>query len=159
MFRVLDHRHTNHEVLGQPCLGARFAVGADGLHREPVAKHPVMTRLIEARGGQLDPRRVDADVVPELHEGAELIDGENVLHAIGEMLGDVAGVLPERLGRLARLPAAATILKRLRQVPVVERGEGLDAVGQQLVHEAVVEIEALGVGRAASTGEHPRPCD
>jgi len=42
---------------------------------------------------------------------------------------------------------------------VVERGEGLDAVGQQLVHEAVVEVESLRVGRAASIGKHPRPCD
>ena len=56
-----------------------------------------MARLIEARPAQLEPGRVDADAVAELHEGAELVDREDVLHAIGEMLGDVAGVVAERL--------------------------------------------------------------
>ena len=54
---------------------------------------------------------------------------------------------------------AAAILERLRQVPVVERDERLDAVREQLVDEAVVEVEAGGVHAAAALGEDPRPRD
>ena len=61
--------------------------------------------------------------------------------AVAEPRGDDLGVLGERVDRLARGPAAA-VLERLRQVPVVERDEGLDAVREQLVDEPVVEVEA-----------------
>ena len=70
--------------------------------------------------------------------------------AIAEPDRDDLDVLRERLGRLARRPAAA-VLERLREVPVVERHERLDARGEQLVDEAVVEVEA----RRRSRG--PRP--
>ena len=75
------------------------------------------------------------------------------------MLGHVARVVAERLRSLARFPSADTILERLRQVPVVERGEGFDAVGEQLVDEAIVEVEPFGIGRAAALRKDARPGD
>ena len=60
--------------------------------------------------------------------------------AVAEPAGDRLGVLDERLGGRARRPAAG-VLERLRQVPVVERRERLDAVREQLVDEPVVEVE------------------
>jgi len=48
--------------------------------------------------------------------------------------GDVPGVVGESLRRLAALPAPDPVLERLRQVPVVEGGERLDAGRQQFVH-------------------------
>jgi hypothetical protein len=46
--------------------------------------------------------------------------------AVAELLGHVAGVVGEGLGRLDRLPAAVAVLEGLGQVPVVQGGEGLD---------------------------------
>ncbi len=78
------------------------------------------------------------------------------LHAVGDLLGRVAGVVSERLGRVARL-LPALVLKRQRPVPVVERWERLDTRRNQLIHEAVVEVQALGVGLARALRENPRP--
>ena len=71
----------------------------------------------------------------------------------------MAGIIAERLRRFARSPAADLVLERLRQVPVIERRVGLDALPEQFVDEAVVEVEALGVGLARSFRKHPRPGD
>ena len=57
------------------------------------------------------------------------------------------------------MPAADAILQRLRQVPVIKRGIGLDAVGEQFIEQAVVEIESLGIRLACSFRKHPRPGD
>src|SRR5262249_4708287 len=40
-----------------------------------------------------------------------------------------------------------------------ERGIGLDAVREQLVDQAIVEIQPLGIGRAAALRKHARPGD
>ena len=42
---------------------------------------------------------------------------------------------------------------------MVQRGIGLDAVGQQFVDQPVVEVEALGIWRAGAVGKYPRPRD
>src|SRR6187551_1467005 len=102
---------------------------------------------------------MDADAVTQLHESAELVDGEYMLHPIREMLGDVTRVFAECLRGLARFPSTDTILERLRQVPVIECGERFDAVGEQLVDEAFVEVEPLGIGRATALREDARPRD
>src|SRR5690606_32221836 len=47
---------------------------------------------------------------------------------------------------------AARVLQFLGQVPVVEGGDGLDALVQQFVGEAPVEVEALLDGGAAPGG-------
>ena len=136
-----------------PTFVPGLACRADGLHGQAVAEHGVVPRLVEPPRRQLQPGRVDADAVAELDERAELVDREDVLHAIGQPLGDVAGVVGERLRRVARFPAADAVLQRLRQVPVIERRERLDAVREQLVDEPVVEVEALRVRRSGALRE------
>jgi hypothetical protein len=42
---------------------------------------------------------------------------------------------------------------------VIKRGIRLDTVGEQLVHEAIVEIEAFRVRRPVAVWKHPRPGD
>ncbi len=157
--RRLEDGGGDGDVLGDAHLRSRPGGGADGLHGEAVAEHAVVSRLVQARARQLQARRVDAHAVADLDEGAELIDGEDVLDAVGQALRDIAGVVGKRLRRLAPLPAAEAVLQGLRQVPVVERGEGLDAVGEQLVDEPVVEVEPLRVRLTVAVGEDARPRD
>jgi hypothetical protein len=95
--------------------------------------------------------------VAELHEGGELVDGEEVPHPIAKLPGHIAGVVAEGLGGVAGLPAAVLVLEGLGEVPVVQGGERLDAVGEQLIDQARVEIQALGVGGAGALGEDARP--
>jgi hypothetical protein len=91
-----------------------------------------------------------------VHERAELVDREEVPHAVAELLGDVGSVVPECLGRVPVLPSAL-VLERLRQIPVVERGERRDARRDQLVHQPVVKVEAFRVRRARALREDARP--
>ena len=60
---------------------------------------------------------------------------------------------------VARDGPAAGVLERLRQIPVVERDEGLDAGLEQPVDEPVVEVEAGGVDLPAPGREDARPGD
>src|SRR4051812_1099555 len=114
---------------------------ANGLHGEAVAEDGVMSRLVEARRRELQPGRVHPDPVTEFDESPELVDREEVLDPIRETLRHVARVIGKGFGGLARLPPADPVMERLRQVPVVEGGEGLDAVLEQFVNEAVVKVE------------------
>ena len=113
-----------------------------------MGEHGVVPRLVEPRPRQGEPRREGAVAVAQLDEGAHLVQGEELADPVAQLRGDEARIGGEGLGGVARFPAAA-ILQRLRQVPVIERGEGHDAVGQQLVDQPVVEGEALRVGRPA----------
>src|SRR5579875_2678806 len=54
---------------------------------------------------------------------------------------------------------ASAVLKRLRQVPVKQRGHRGDAALGQRVGEPVVEVEAARAGRAAAIRLDPRPRD
>jgi hypothetical protein len=101
---------------------------------------------------------VHAGAVPQFHEGRELVDGEEALYPVAELFGDIARVIGKRLGGVARLPSAA-ILQRLRQVPVIERRERLDAIAEELVEEPIVEVETLRIRRAGPLREYPRPGD
>ena len=81
-----------------------------------------------------------------------------MLDAVGEMLGDVAGVGGEGFGGVAGLPAAF-VFEGLGEVPVEERAVGLNVVCEEFVDEAVVEVEALGVGCAGALRIDARPGD
>ena len=105
-----------------------------------------------------DPGRVKAPGVAEPCDHPRLVVRRPESDAIAETADDVLGVLRERLRGLPYRPAAV-ILHCLWQVPVVQRGVGLDAAGEQLVDEAVVVVEPGLVHAAASLGQDPRPRD
>jgi hypothetical protein len=86
----------------------------------------------------------------------ELVDGEEVPDPVAQLLGDVAGVVGEPQRDFARLPPPL-VLEHLRQVPVIERGERLDARRQKLVDQTVVEVDALRVGLARALREDAWP--
>src|SRR5262245_6653171 len=65
-------------------------------------------------------------LISTFYERPELVDREEARDAIAELLGDVSGVVCERLGGVLRLPTAVLVLERLRQIPVIQRDEGLD---------------------------------
>ncbi len=87
-----------------------------------------------------------------------LVVGCPVADTVAESLGDDGGVLDERLGGRALAPTAL-VLERLRQVPVVQREEGIDPVLEQRVDEPVVEVEPGRVHAATSFRQDARPRD
>ena len=84
----------------------------------------------------------------QFHERRALVEREEVPRPVAELFGDVAGIVRECVGGVAGFPPAA-ILQRLRQVPVIERRERRNVVGDEVVQEPVVEVEAFGIWRAA----------
>jgi hypothetical protein len=111
------------------------------------------------RVGQALPTRcVLPDSVSEPGDDPGLVLRDPARHTVAEPGGDDLDVLGEGLRRVADGPPAR-ILERLRQVPVVERHEGLDAGSEQLVDEPVVEVEPGLVHPSASLRQHARPRD
>src|SRR6185437_12261422 len=72
------------------------------------------------------------------------------------MVTDERGVVGEPAADVAVHPAAL-VLQRARQVPVIERGVGLEATLQHAVYEPVVEVDASLVDGSGAFGEQPRP--
>ena len=64
-----------------------------------------------------------------------------MLDAVAEGRGHDVGVLGEVVRRRPLRPATV-VLERLGQVPVVQRHVRVDAGGEQLIDEPVVEVEA-----------------
>src|SRR5262245_23090027 len=112
--------------------------------------------LVQPVRRQLQSGREYASRMAQFDERRAFIQREEVPRPVAELFGDVAGIVRECLGGVAGLPTAA-ILERLRQVPVIECRERGDAVGDKLVKEPVVEVEALWIRRAGALREYPRP--
>ena len=156
---------------GEADLSAGRALGADRFDREPVGEHGVMADLLQLGIRQAESgcgTEVDRLAATDLHveslvaafdEGGELVDREVVLDPVAELLRDVAGVVGEGAGGVLGLPAAVLDLQGLREVPVAQRREGLDAGCEQFVDEAVVEVNPPVVRLAGAVGEDPWPGD
>ncbi len=158
VFGGLDDRSAGFGVFGEANFDSGLRVGADGLNAEAVREDGVVAHLIDLGDGELEAGCVTSIAVADVDEGLHLVEGHEVLDAVGEMLGDVTGVGGEGLGGIAGLPAAL-VFEGLGEIPVEEGAVGLDAVGEKLVDEAAVEVDALGVGSAGSVGEDARPGD
>ena len=154
VLRRFDHRHIEGRVVGDADLRAGLRVSPDRLNAEAVGEHAMVADLVHLRGWELQPRCVNALQVTEVGEAAQLVDGDEMVHAVGKMSGHEAGIVGVRARGIAVLPAAR---KGRRQVPVEHRDIRLDPVGQQIVDHAVVMIDALLVRLPASFGENPRP--
>src|SRR5215469_1464335 len=98
-------------------------------------------------------------LVTALYERAEFVDGEIVLDPVAELFRDIAGVVGKSLRRILRPPAAVLLLKRLWQVPVIQRRERFDTRLEQFVDQTVVEVHALAVRLAGAVREDARPCN
>ena len=102
--------------------------------------------------------RVQPFAVAEHADAPRLVVGDEAAHAIAELIGDHVDVLDEGVDGGAVGPAAR-VLERLRQVPVVERDERLDAGLEQPVDEPIVERQARRVRLPAPAREDARPGD
>jgi hypothetical protein len=151
-----DNRAGRSGVVRYPNLRSGLRARADGLHREPMAQHDIMVQLRQAFRAYLQAWGVQAVAVAQLGERAHLIHRHEVLAAAGKFACRVSGIVGEGLGRIAILPASA-VLQRLRQIPVVERAEGLNASFEQSVHQPLIEVHALLVRRARAGREDARP--
>ena len=105
--------------------------------------------------GLLASRSVLAAEVPEERRAPRLVERRPGADSVTEDRVHVRRVVGEEVGGVAVGPAAL-LLKRLRQVPVVEGQPRRDALLEQGVDESRVEVEALRVDRAA-VGTNPRP--
>jgi hypothetical protein len=76
--------------------------------------------------------------------------------AVAEVLRHQFGVVAEPAGDVAVHPAAL-VLQGAGQIPVIQRGERLQATLQHTVQQAVVKIDAGLVDRAGTLGNQPRP--
>jgi hypothetical protein len=132
-------------VLAQPVDGQAVReqqVVRDAQRGRPVAHAGGLRALDMAEDGH-DPRLVVGD------PGAD---------RVAELARHVLGVLGEALRRRALGPAA-TVLERLRQVPVVERGDRLDPPLAQPLGQPAVEVDASPVERSLPVRLHARPSD
>ena len=102
-------------------------------------------------------RRRTQGIAGEGH-GGRLVVGDPVLRSVAQTTGHDGGVFGKSEGGVAGRPAAA-VLQGLRQVKVVQGNEGLDAVGEEGVHQAVVEVQAFPVHLPGALGQHPGPGD
>ena len=75
---------------------------------------------------------------------------------VAQAAGHDGGELAERFRGRADGPSAR-VFEGLGEIPVIERGERLDAEREQFVDEPVVEVEARLVETSAPFGQHPRP--
>ena len=74
-----------------------------------------MPDLIDLRVGQFQSGREAAFLIAEVRPALEFVDGEKIVNAVGEMLGDVSRIVSIGLRSVTVLPAAG---QGLRQVPV-----------------------------------------
>ncbi len=169
VLRRLDQRHRRVDVVGRTTSHARWSARVDRPHRETLCEHGVVSRLVQLRRREMEPRGVfDPDdlaldrlletSIPDVDERMELVHREEVRDPVAELLGDEPGVVRERLGGVSGSPPS-TVLQRLWQVPVVQRRERLDPRREQLVDQAAVEVDAGRVRLADAVREDPWPGD
>ncbi len=133
---VADH---GADRLGRGGMAAELVVG-DADRRRPVTQ----------------PRRVHAVGVAQECEHGRLVERHPVLDTVAQARRDQRRVVAEPAHDLG-VGEAAAVLQCLRQVPVEQVDERLDAGVQQGVDEAPVEVEAELVDAADSHRQHPRP--
>ena len=137
-------------------MSARWRVGPQHVHGETVREQQVVRcRVTELPGSQA--RRVNTHFVAEVCAAERLVQRGVRVHAIAEGARDQVRVVAEPVRGLAIEPAAS-VFEMLRQVPVVQRDEGLDVPVDQCIEQSPVEIDAVGVQRPVEF-QHPRPRD
>jgi hypothetical protein len=132
-------------------------VRPDRRHRQAVPEQQVVRH-----GQRVEQERlaggVRAQHVAERHVHERLVQRDPQLDPVAQCGRHQARVLGEPVRRVPVQPAAV-VLQRLRQVPVEQRGDRVDAVPQQLVDKPVVEPDATRVDLAGARRLDPRPGD
>ena len=85
-----------------------------------------------------------------------LIEARPLPNAAVQLAEQDLAIIGEPVGNVGIEPSAA-IVERGREVPVIERQHRLDALLEQRVHQALVEIEAGAVHPARALGEDSGP--
>ena len=155
--RCRDDRIHRDEVERDPDLGVRAPHGEVTSTAQPCERRRWCARRARRRRS-CGPGACTPEPVPEPRGDPRLVVRDPVPDPVAEPRDDDLGVFRERLDGLARRPAAL-VLERLREVPVVQRHERLDAVREQVVDEPVVEVEARLVHAPAALGQDARPRD
>jgi hypothetical protein len=142
-------------------VGDRHLPGARRAQRR---RGKAVPEQLVVRGGQGTEHqgltgRVHTEAVAERHDHERLVQRDPHRYPVGEALRGGLRVVGEPVRGVPRQPAAALVLKRLRQIPVEERGNRRDAGGEQRVGQPVVEVQAGPAGRALPVRLHPRPGD
>ena len=119
-------------------------VSTDRLHAEGVRHQEMMggrERCLRFR----PPRCVRADAIPVVGHDVWLVQRREVADPVTQAAGHERGELAERIGRGADGPAAG-VLQGLGKIPVIQGDVGVDAAGEELVDEAVVEPRPASLG-------------
>ena len=109
--------------------------GGAGMSAQLVVGHPDRRRPVA------QPRRMDAVGMAEEGEDGRLVERHPVLDPVAQVRREQRGVVGEPADDL-RVGETAAVLQCLRQVPVEEVDQRLDARAEQGVDEALVEVEA-----------------
>ncbi len=126
-------------------------VGADGLDGPAVREECVVGGQEDFGQLQLQARGVLTGAVAHADEALRIGKGDPVLHPVGELAYDGGDVILKPRRAVGIQPSAAQE-KVIRIIPMKQGDPGIDAGGEELVDEAVVEIEALLVDRASPGG-------
>ena len=139
---------------------AHLRAGAGGTdHRDrPAVRQQQVVHHLDRGAHVLHARRVAAFGVAEEGGAPGLVVRDPVVHAVAQAPRHERGVVDEGVHG-GTLHPAAFVLQGLRQVPVVERGPGLEAALEHAVDQAVVEVQPCRQRRAAAAGLDARPGD
>ena len=103
-------------------------------------------------------RGVNAIEMRQDDRAPRLVEGRHRVQPVSKAADHSLGIALERVGRRACRPAAVSHQQQ-RQIPVIERGKGLDAAGLAAIHQPVIEIQALLIQRTDSIRIDTRPGD
>jgi len=142
-----------------PTLVPGFALARIAWTARPWASTAWWRTWFKRAGGSLRPGCEQAGSVTQFDERGQLVDREEILDPVAEFLTDVTGIIRKGFRSVARFPSADAVLERLRQVPVIERRERLDTVSEQLIHQAVVKIQASGIWNSSALRKDTWPGD
>jgi len=156
VLRAIGGRVRWAEVQRDADLG-RGAGAAQHRHSQAVRQEHVV-RHAQREAEILPARSVRPQQVAQEGDHPGLVVRDPVPDAIAEAPRHYVHIVGEALGGIPRSPAP-DVLQRLWQIPVVQGRIRSDAVGEQFVHQGIVEIEPPSVHRPTALGQHAGPTD
>ncbi len=106
IFRRLDNRHRRRCVFGDADFDTALRLGTDCLNCETMAEDGIVANLVQLIHRQVKTRRVHPAQVARFHERAKFIHRDEVVDPIGQLAGDITGIVGKGLHGVARLPTA-----------------------------------------------------